>query len=217
MFYIKKYENGDFRQITGLYQELERIASPSYEDIVPLLHKDYNYCDVLYLGFSDGEISCFYLVHDELLSYMEHKIHGVFLGLSATSSKTKSSGLVLKLYIQCSEDMTKKYHDNKFFWGTTINPTVYTIVSKYLKNIQPRFDGTYDKDGEDLLNLVKTTNYLCDAKLENVNPFVLLGYSKVRYSKNELQRMKQLSRNCELFDKLNLCETNGDRIIFVGN
>jgi len=210
-----------FREDEVLRQEMLDLMAPSYEDPTALFTRDLAHCNTLYLARdAEGKMICFFMVAWEPLETPNHKIlPSIFLGVSAVRQDAKNSGVVGYLYHQCIADAVEweqEQNEKLILWGTTATPTIYLAAQTFLADTEPRLDGSYSPIGAELAMAIHQKQWpLIKA---NDHPFVLKNVAlNTRYSEAELERINRICqlKKFELFCKLSIEETNGDRLLFI--
>lgn len=217
---IKLLDKTDFIGNNSLQQSLLEIIRPSYVDPLPVFNREIQRCNKLYLATQNKVLVAFFLVSWESLEFQDKVIPAIFLGLSATSAETKNTGIVRNLYSRMLEDVKKWEDANQqqiLIWATTATPSAYYGVSLLFPQLEPRSDGSYSKQGEQLAFAIRKK-----MGWENANktrhPLVLHNVAKgTRYSPTENQRISQVmvKNNFTLFSKLAVDEKNQDRILLI--
>lgn len=217
---IQLLDKTDFIGNTSLQQSMLGIIRPSYVDPLPVFNREIQRCNKLYLAIQNKTLVAFFLVSWESLEFQGKVIPAIFLGLSATSMETKNTGIVRNLYKRMLEDVKKWEETNQqqiLIWATTATPSAYYAVSLLFPQLEPRSNGSYSEQGEQLaLAIRKKMGW------ENTNktghPLVLHNVAKgTRYSPTESQRIAQVMAKSSftLFSKLAIDEQNQDRLLLI--
>lgn len=188
------------------------VVSPHYESLGGLFERDWAFCDTAYVAYApEGTVSGFFLTRD-------HHIEGIgaacFFGLSAGLLSARGRSSTVKLYERALEDANNKT-ERPLIWGTTISPIVYRAVSAYLSDFAPS-EPINDVQRE-RARLVVRDRAPWGWPLNEDNPFALRGLSpNVRYSPAVVSSINMMRRRAGIFDRWNLVEEAGDRLLFLG-
>lgn len=203
-----------------LYQKLWELASPSYEDPTAVLNRDIQQCDTLYLAKDqNSELLSFFMVGWGKISVNNIDLTAIFLGLGATSSSTKNTGIIRNLFEALISDARQWEIKNKqklILWHTTISPFIFHAFNLMFSDNEPRNDGSYSAAGKEIaLAIRKGKGWPVDLQS---HPFILKNVAKnTFYSKSENERIKKicLEKNFTLFKDLGISERNGDRLLRI--
>lgn len=219
MLAVEKIEEGQFRSMPDLCDELHCLAQPSYVDSAEFLRTHLAHCDTLYLRRdTTGSLVCFLLVAYERLELApDRQTPAVFVGPSVTRDDTAQSGLIMALYARCLCDaiaFQRAAADPGIMWCTTATPSVYLAASAFSDGVNPLPDGSYSPE---LASYAQSLKKLHGAACGAAHPFVLPKFSNTRYSPQERKRILRLteSRDFRLFSTLGVNELEGDRLLLV--
>lgn len=90
------------------------------------------------------------------------------------------------------------------------------MLPKIYDNIQPDLDGNYNKKIKEVIENIKKVGGLDE--FSSNHPYVLKGATaSTKYSTNEKVRQKEFvfNNNINTFEKLNIDESNGDRLLII--
>ncbi len=218
---ISNLSGQELRNNQRLQKEIRNVVAPSYEDASSILSREFIDCNSVYIGRdSSGSLVCFYLTTWELINSEKNKFHAVHLGLSATRQDTKGIGYIAALYAKCVQDAIEweKIHQKQLIlWSTTASPIVYLAVNRFLRDTEPRIDGSFTPEGKAIANELRLHLRVPYAHPDS-HPFVLKGIAKgTKYSLEESHRLEKIKnkKKFSLFDKLGVKENHEDRILFI--
>lgn len=214
---ITRLERAQWSRVPGLERELADLVAPSYVDASGVMERELAFNDLLYLvRDAAGALLSFFLVRRGDLSAAAGESCLVYMGLSATRDDTKNSGIVRSLYAAFAADVAAWQLDigrRIRLWFTTATPSAYYAAQLLFMDIEPRPDGSYNRETLAAIAQIRRTFAGCG---ESAHPFVLPGVaSGTRYSDVERGRIARL---CErhgfrLFEVLDVQERRGDRLV----
>ncbi len=219
---IKALRDATFRDDNRLFNQLLQLAAPSYEDVLPLLRREWNRCDTLYLLHDEnGCLAGFHLVARDSAEVEGRSFPLSYSGFSALRHDKKQSGLAGMLYAICMADAMARQEADKgesvFIWGTTATPTVFLGVWESLADVNPRPDGSFSPESLPLALALRRRYGMLESEPEH--PFVLKGVARdTLYAPSEVERLEDVCRRkgLQLFDVLGVDRTQGDRVLFFG-
>lgn len=203
-----------------LRRRVRALVGPSYVDPGPLLEREMDHCDTIYVAQDDdGELLAFYLVAWETVAWGRGGGRTcVYLGLSASRDDAKGRGFARRLYKRCLLDARRweeRHRREVLLWGTTATPLVYGLAARFLRDMEPRPDGGFSEAGAAAAHRLRAhANWPPPRGTEH--PFVLRGVARdTAYSARERGRLTHASRRCGLLDRLGVQEARGDRLLFI--
>ncbi len=217
---LEVIRGGAFRDDDELFEELALLAAPSYQDAFPMLRREWNRCDTLYLLYDDTlGVAGFHLANFETLEIEGRCVPALYAGLSVLRDNKKQSSLAGLLYavgLADAMDWEEAGGERLAIWGTTATPVVYLGLWKALASINPRPDGSYAPESVRLALALRRRYGLPQSECEH--PFVLKGVARdTLYSPPELERLERLcgSKGLRVFDVLGVQRAQGDRLLFT--
>jgi len=211
----------DFQNDVAIKDLLRNIVTPSYQDPSDLLERELKYCNKLYLNEMSGKIVSFFLVRWEELLVNNVVKPAVFLGLSATTSEMKGTGIVFSLYrkfIRDAQEWEASHLQRIICWYTTATPSSYFAINALFEKHIPDADGTYSEESRAVAQAICYKKGWMDSVTSH--PFVLHNIAKnTRYSENERKRIDKIiiKKRFDLFLKLDINEMRGDRLLCLCN
>ena len=214
---IVRMSGGALRSLPALCRELVEVARPSYQDPTALLAREIADCSRAYLGFDiRGALSCFYLTGWRPLKVGQTTMPAVHLGLSVTRQGTKNSGQIAALYHACLDDIRRweaRQKCSTLLWSTTASPTVFLVVTQFLRDTEPRMDGTFTDRGAEIARAIRI-ELGAGPEACGSHPFVVPDIAKgTLYSDSERRRVELVIRKKRftLFRDLGVDETRHGR------
>lgn len=204
----------------ALVREITQLAAPNYEDSSAILERELAHCTHLYLARHDHKLVSFFMVAYEHLSLdgaAPAPRPALYLGLSAAQHTAGGAAAVMRLYGQVIADAMRREHENGdklLIWSTTASPMIYTVMQRYLADVEPRSDGAYSSRGETVARSIARWLHAN----AGAHPFVLSAYaSKTRYAPAERARIDLTLRaqRFDLFRNLSIDESAGDRLLII--
>ena len=197
-----------------LLQSIAQLLKPSYVSTDAILQREEEHCKkTYYIKNKDYKLIGFFMVNWEDLNDKP----SVYLGLSAVDKDYKSSGLISLVYLKFIEDALRFEREQSkqlILYGTTVVPNVFKTIHMLFRNVSPRKDGSYSERASKLAAAYRRQSELSESK----NPFVFKGVAAdTQYSDMEKQRLKAMveKHNFRLFEKLNILEEQGDRLLMI--
>ena len=205
--------------------EIERmfqLMKPYYIDPTSLLERDLKHNTNIYLLKDDiDNLLSFFMVGWEK-HFIDDKLSSVvFLGLSCANQKFQERKFASKVYYYFTKDAfdyEQLNNEKLILYGTTATPVVLLTLSKIWDNVKPLQDGSYTEYDKIIIDAIKKSTGL--DKYSSDHPFVLKRIAiKTKYSVNEEARLKEveIKNNIKIFEKLNIDEANGDRLLITCN
>ncbi len=219
MFRIERRSAHEVRCDQELVARIRTILEASYEDPACLLARELARATVIYLGSSQGSLVCFFMLMWHLLPLPDGtSMPSVYLGLSASNAATKGRGFTIRLYKRFIADAVGwEGSDGQplFLWGTTASPLVLRIVHRVFGSVCPDREGRYSELAAVHAQAIR--RYLSLSESDFVHPLVLPGIARdTRYRDEERSRhMKDISGPDDIFDRLGISESRGDRLLFM--
>jgi len=216
---IVRTSGGALRSQPALCRELVDVARPSYQDPTAILSREIWDCSRAYLGMdSRGAVSCFYLTGWRPLHVGQKVMPAVHLGLSVTRQVTKNTGQIAALYHACLDDTQRweaQHGRSLLLWSTTASPTVFLVYSQFLRDTEPRIDGTFTERGARIARAIRAELGVdpCEGA---THPFVVPNIATdTLYSHAERRRVERIMRKKRftLFRELGVDEARRDRLI----
>jgi len=167
---------------------------------------------------SFGAVSCFYLTGWRPLRVGQEVMPAVHLGLSVTRQVTKNTGQIAALYHACLDDTRRweaQHGRSLVLWCTTASPTVFLVYSQFLRNTEPRVDGTFTERGAGIARAIRA-DLGVDPDEGATHPFVVPNIATdTLYSDAERRRVERVIRKKRftVFRDLGVDETRHDRLI----
>ncbi|MFT3947816.1 MAG: hypothetical protein QM763_12680 [Agriterribacter sp.] len=210
---VQKIRN--FSSDLKLKEEILSLVKPSYVDPTSLLEREFANNDTIYLiRYESTNLVAFFMTGDDSFE----DITVTYMGLSAVRHEYKNSGVGKQVYMAQIEDslhLQEKMQTDIWCWGTTATPSAFFSIHKLWEYTSPDINFYYSNEA---LNLA---HKICDRhRYEFIpnNPFVLKNVAKkTKYSDSERKRIAEFieKKNFGLFDKLNINEESGDRLLMV--
>lgn len=146
-------------------------------------------------------------------------VPALYLGLSATASKWKNTGIISRLYFTCFAKEIEAYAGHRsdyILWGLTAHPTIYRAISRFLSNVCPRENGSYDQDLVEVLQLARNLLKVKSLEQHSDHPHIIRGAGGV-YTSEEMEKINRIAlrKGFKLFEQMKLCLKSGDRILFL--
>ena len=214
--YVRR--EGAFKTDEGLLFEIGSILAPSYHDATSLLAREWSSCNTCYeFRNSSGELLAFFLVEWPPAQSVSPS---AYLGLSATRSDTKNSGIVRELYRRFVVEATAwQESSGKMLrlWYTTATPSACLAAYTLLSDPNPRSDGSFDPVVLPEVDAIRNILGIGPCR-ENDHHFVLRGLAAAtRYSEEERLRITKIvaQTGFTLLDDLGVAESNGDRLLYL--
>lgn len=202
--------------IEGLRRSLVELAAPSYVAAEPLVAWEIARSNSLYRALSPaGDLLAFLLVGWGELCTTAGMLPVVYLGLGASRSDVKRSGVMRRLYSLCNERACV-YEQGQgapvWLWATTVAGSVYRGLGQYFTDVNPRPDGSFSAEAEVVIQAVRSEL----AVRPTDHPFVIRAEKPTRYVDSEYLRVQQL--NCDRSAEhpiglLRVDERLGDRLL----
>jgi hypothetical protein len=217
-FSIVRLSTEYFQGHKKLMNNIINMIEPNYEDPRPLVVREFNRCDTLYLVKSDHEkiIGCLMASWEKLTN----EIQSVYLGLGMVKQNVKNTGILKLLFTEFIKDAQKWKIQNQqplIIWATTATPFAYFAITRLFESVEPSFDGTYSENSKFIAALIrKRMNWCSVTSIQN--PFVINRATRdTYYSEEERKRITQVEKdkNFSLFSRLNINEARGDRLLLV--
>jgi hypothetical protein len=217
---ISKTSINKLHSDSAFYKLIYDLVAPSYVDPTAMMLRDIANCDRIYLAHDKHGILCaFFMVGQDKIYFKNNLIDIFYLGLGATSTKTKNSGMICLLYqafindVQLLESQLGKRIP---LWHTTVIPSVFHVFNIMFEDSQPDVKGSYTEEGKILASAIRAKK---DWIIQpNDYPFVVKGVAhNTLYSEEEVARIQKIckEKNFTLFDELGIKEKNGDRLIGI--
>jgi hypothetical protein len=205
----------EYRQDVALVDAMKRIIAPSYERHPAVFDHDLTVCERLYTLWDGPNLTSFFMVS---FTQLEPDVPAIYLGLSATAEGRKNSGIVRRLFRQLTSD-GQVFEANAgrevVMFGTLATPSSFHGVHTTWRDAQPSLDGHFAPAEAQLAHRIAAW---LGAAPPSRHPFVLHGYATgTRYSAAERERIESLIKRYDfrLFERLNLDERSGDRLIIT--
>jgi len=218
---VRRIEKPDWHAGSRINREIAELVAHSYVDATALLAREFAHNDVLYyIRDEEGRLATFFMVSRECLHIDGVPTPSVFLGLGATSRRTKGSGLVRRLYqafLAEARGWQQALDRPLLLWGTTATPSAYHGVSLIFADLQPRPDGSFTAEGATIANVLRR-RYGLGPLADGGNPFVMHGVATAtRYSPEEEARIAAICRDkgFDLFDRTGVDQRLGDRLLVL--
>jgi hypothetical protein len=207
-----------------LEADLRHIVSDIYEDPTALLDRELHHCDTIYTTTDeDGRLAAFFMVAHERLDLVDNgSVDSQYVGLWATRTNLRNTvfgAAVARSWLRDLVAWQKQTLRPLVVWGTTATPLVYEFATRMQRHGQPRQDGTYEPRLNSVALAVRSALNAQGLEADE-HPYVLKGVAHgTRYSRSERDRVQQFVRSTgfSLFDRLNIEESTGDRLLFVLN
>ncbi len=217
---IELVSGDELRRNAWLRTELALLAAPSYADATAILAREVAACTHLYLGRDrQNRLAGFFMTGREYLD-TDQGLPLVHVGWSACRADLKNSGATMALFERCIVDTQaweRTLGRHALLWSTTASPTIYLGVTRFLANVEPRFDGSYSSEGGRLVQLLRA-RLGAPASADGEHPFALRAVATAtRYSEAERARIAQIisRKRFGLFARLGIDEAREDRLIFI--
>ncbi|UJR18701.1 hypothetical protein I4U23_005608 [Adineta vaga] len=227
--YYQTYNEHQFQPNTKLFDELVHIASPSYQNPFETVLNAVQGSNQLYIIHhieQNSPILCYSLVqYGKEITLLNHhqKIPVVFYRFVIMNNKYKNTGVIIKLfeyfYHQMQKQKEKQSELPLLFYYTTATPSIIYLTDQIFKNTIPAINDYYRKFTDDEWHIVnelrRLRNWPIVMKSSNINPFVIKGIMKARYSTSEQMRIEKIMKktNYKMFQDLNINEMNGNRLL----
>ncbi len=215
---IRTFRNGAHRENSALRERLAAIVAPSYDGECRALDVDWHRADLLYLlADGDTEVAFFFVTTTTLLIEGE-STRAFYLGLSATSERTKNSGQVRRVFDTFLADAAMRDAEAgspAWCFGYTATPSSVDAVLRLWSETQPRRDGSFDLRR---VGVALAAGKWLGATHDPSHPFVLPRLSAgTRYSDLERSRIDALvsKTGFDLFTRLGIDERRGDRLLLT--
>lgn len=209
---VVKVSGNHLRETPSLATEVREIVAPYYLDPSALIDRELSKCSDCWLGFVDGRLHAFFMVE------WDFDAHTAYLGLSGTSSKTRKSGLVQRLYgafITEGRAWEMTHQRRLLLWGTTASPVALRVVQTMFVESSPGRNGQYSMEDAKFVHQLRRSLGLHSSV---GHPFVARGMAvATRYTRDETVRNRRyaLEHGVDLLEKLGVREEEGDRLIFL--
>lgn len=212
-----------FRDDESLFEELAELAAPGFQNAVPLLKREWNRCDTLYLLYDES----WYLAGFSLVNFAMLKIEGrhvptLFSGLSALlphRNQSERANFLFAASLADAMDWEEAEEGARLvIWGATATPTVYLEAWEALADVNPRPNGSYAPEAVPLARSLRC--HYRGTESQSEHPFVLRGVARdALYHPLEAERLEQICRLKELplFGILGVDRAEGDRVLFAGH
>lgn len=203
-------------------EEIFLLTNPYYFDSSSVVERELKHNNIIYLlKDSFGGILSFFMVAWEKHQIQSLERDVVYLGLSCASQNNQGKKFASRVYYNFTVDAYNYQQKNSsklILYGTTATPVVLLTLSKIWDNVKPGLDGNYNQNDEEIIESIKKSSGL--DKFSSDHPFVLKGVAtNTKYSLTEQARLKkfEIKNNIKLFEKLNINESNGDRLLITCN
>jgi hypothetical protein len=222
MMQITLASAGEVRRDAVLARQIAAIVDPNYDDCSALLARELAHGTHVYLAHAGDELVSFFMVAYEHLTLgppYSANLPALYLGLSAALHSAAGVNGVMQLYGQAISDAVhwEGTHGCKLFiWSTTASPMIYTVMKRYLADVEPKENGDFSAAGEAAARAIE---HLIGSHA-SAHPFVLPGYATAtRYSEMERARLDQTARakRFSLFEHLAINEQAGDRLLVLAH
>ena len=204
--------------------EIEKIffvTKPYYNDPSYVLDRELKHNSHIYLiRDTMGNILSFFMVCWEKHQISNNEEDCVYLGLSCANQSNQEKRFASRVYYYFTEDAynyEQKNNKKLILYGTTATPVVLFMLSKIWDNVKPELDGNYSRHDKEIIDEIKKSTGLCKFSSEH-HPFILKAVAKdTKYSTDEENRLKEFEfrKNITIFKKLNINESNGDRLLIT--
>ncbi len=203
-------------------EEIFLLTKPYYFDSSNVVERELQHNNTVYLlKDSVGNILSFFMVAWEQHTIQSVERDVVYLGLSCSSQSNQEKKFASRVYYNFTVDAYNYQQKNNrelILYGTTATPVVLLTLSKIWDNVKPDLDGSYNQNDKEIIESIKKSSGL--DKFSSGHPFVLKGIAtNTKYSITEHARLKEfeIKKNIQLFEKLNINESNGDRLLITCN
>ncbi|CAF1385209.1 unnamed protein product [Adineta steineri] len=226
------YNEQQFQPNTKLFDELVNVASSAYQhpyDTILNAVQESNRLYVLRDAAQTGPIlGCFLIQYDKEVTLLDRhqKIPVIYHSFMIVNEKLKNTGLAIKLMEYFASEVYKRKGRQPLLplilYYVTATPAIIYQTDKFIKMVPSvnNYDHTVFTDEEWYIanELRKLKNWPTVIKSTNVNPFVVKGIMKTRYSTSEQMRNDKIAKkiNYKIFQDLGIDETNGDRLLRFG-
>jgi len=218
---VQRIEKPDWHPGSEINREIAELVAHSYLDATALLERELAHNDLLYyIRDDEGRLATFFMVARECLHVDRRPTPSVFLGLGATSQRTKGSGLVRQLYrafLTEARGWEQALDRPLLLWATTATPSAYYGAGLVFADLQPRPDGSFTAEGAAIANVLRR-RYGLGPLDAGGNPFVMHDVATgTRYSPEEEARIEAICREkrFDLFEKTGVDQRNGDRLLVI--
>ncbi|MHC4268848.1 MAG: hypothetical protein ACYSTS_10305 [Planctomycetota bacterium] len=198
-----------------LYTAFCKILTPYYKNPGIIVDKELNICDTCYINEDKHQILSFFMIANGEISIEGLRTPCIYLGLSGARNNVRGIRYVISLYSKCLSDMKSLANNlgkDIVLWGTTVNPMIFAMVSKYLPDLYPKKDGSYSDEAREICDIIKK-EYRIGGEGSH-NPFVIKRIMEgIEYSDIYLSITKK--RDHGIFQLLNIEESSGDRLLFL--
>jgi hypothetical protein len=218
--YIKKISRSLLISNSELCKLIFDLVSPSYVNVNAIIKRELSYCDQVYLGYDgSSNLITFFMVGRDDIKINDQATPTYYLGLSATSSSTKNSGLVRLLYqafINDIQQLEEEIGQRVILWHTTATPSAFHAVNLLFVENEPSEDGSYSNKSEIIALAIRHKKGWGTTNLRH--PFILHGVAhNTLYSTQEAERLRNicLKKKFTLFNELGINERQGDRLLRI--
>jgi hypothetical protein len=199
---------------------LSDVCAPSYQDATAVLERELGHCDTLYMGVDDAQrTQCFAMAAWAPPAGFSSATSTAYVGLTVARDSCKGSGAFRELYRAINRDakaIEERTQSSLCIWLTTASASIYFGATLAWHDVEPRLDGRYSDDGEELARQIRCAFY--PAAPSQRHPFVLAGVATgTRYSDAESERVAVIKRRHDfrLLEELGVNEGRGDRLLLV--
>lgn len=206
--------------------EIEKIflvTKPYYIDPSNVLDRELEHNNHIYLikDRADNILSFFMVSWEKHLISNEEK-DCIYLGLSCANQNNQEKRFASRVYYYFTTDAfnyEQESNNKVILYGTTATPVVLLTLSKIWDNVKPELEGSYTQFDKEIIDEIKKSTGL-DKFSDEEHSFVLKGIAEnTKYSVSEKTRLKEfeLKNNITIFEKLNIKEDSGDRLLITCN
>ena len=194
------------------------VLADLYVDARELAAQAVSKIDEAYWDCDEKGLTSFLFFKRSHIKYKDGRISAIYLGLGGNRPDrigTTRAIAVYRAFIADALTWEKKQKERFLIWGTTATPSIYRIINKFFDELEPQMDGSYSPRALEYANRIKA-QFIDKEHWSHEHPFLLKGVAKtVRYSAAERKRIDALAqaKNFDLFSKINMQETNGDRVL----
>ncbi|PTS99666.1 hypothetical protein DBR11_11810 [Pedobacter sp. HMWF019] len=214
----------EIKQIKDLTDsEIENIfvlVQAHYVDATYVVTMSLKHNNIIYL-LKDG---CNNILSFFMVAWEKHKIQSVerdvvYLGFNCTSQNHQGENFSLRLNYNIAVDgynYQQKNNNKLIVYCRTATPIILLLLPKIWDNVKPDLDGNYNKNDENIIESLKKSSGL--DKFSTDHPYVLKGVTaNTQYSVREKARQNEceLKNDIKTFEKLNIDESNGDRLLIT--
>jgi len=210
------FEIVDSKSVTKKIEQIEKILEPCWENPADLALNFLKRVDKVLFAFdSDKQLVGFHSWNVRRYEGAGNAFSAAYSGLGSIRLDLQKNRLGSRIMAKGFELARQDLHlygkeEKKYMWWAVISPPAFRGLHKRFSHIQPRRDGHYNTESEEVVKTIKNTLGL---SMTNPNPFLAKQMVNSSYRKSYWDKIQERTES----QLSSLDNDQGDRLLLVLN